>query len=119
MSKATEPQPEREWAAGGLSKALDITALEFSNTSFDMYNAWRSNQPMDQQRGYLAIWAGLRIYCKTVLTNTFNSAHHDHIHADNDANGVSAPPAIRTTAHTDTAFVANRMQSAERNQPSC
>lgn len=87
------------------SNALDFTALKFSNTSFDMYNAWRSHQPLSQQRGYLAIWAALRIYCKTVLTNTYDSLHLDHIHADNDARGVSAPPAIRENAHSDTALV--------------
>jgi len=86
-------------------KALDFSALDFNNTSFDMYNAWRSHQPLAQQRGYLAIWAGLRIYCKTVLTNTYNTLHHDHIHADNGDIPLSAPGPIRESAHTDTALV--------------
>ena len=86
-------------------RALDITALEFSNTSFDMYNAWRDNQPLAQQRGYLAVWAGLRIYCTTVLTHTFDTFHRDHIHVDSDSNGVGAPPAIRDYMETDSALV--------------
>lgn len=86
-------------------RALDVTAMSFDSSSFDLNVAWRSSQSIAQQRGYLAIWAGLRIYCKTVLTNSYNSAHRDHIHIDNDGNGGSAPPAIRTSARTDTTLI--------------
>ena len=80
--------------------ALDVTAVKFGNINFDMNVSWRSNQSLAQQRGYLAIWAGLRVYCKTVLTNAYNSAHQNHIHIDNDADNLT-PPAIRTSSTTD------------------
>ena len=85
--------------------ALDITALRFNNTTFDMNVGWRNGQPFVQRRGYLAIWAGLRMYCRTVLTNAYNQAHEDHIHVDNDGRGSAAPPAIRTAASTDTKLI--------------
>lgn len=86
-------------------KALDFSAFDFNNTSFDMYNAWRDYQPLAQQSGYLAIWASLRIYCTTVLTNAYDSYHLDHIHADNGDTPLSTPPPIRQFAHTDTSLV--------------
>ena len=84
--------------------ALDITALSLTNTFFDMNVSWRSGQALAQQRGYLAIWAGLSVYCKTVLTNAYNSAHRNHIHVDHDANN-QIPPPIRTYATTDTKLI--------------
>ena len=85
--------------------ALDITAIEFGNTSFDMKASWRSSQSLAQRRGYLAIWAGLRIFCTTVISNTYDSDHEDHFHVDNDGRGLSVPPAIRKDAKTDTTLV--------------
>ena len=84
-------------------RALDITALNFDNTDFDMNVSWRSNQSLVQQRGYLAIWAGLRVYCKTVLSHTYQN-HDDHFHADDGTNDL-LPPAIRTGTETDTTLI--------------
>ena len=82
--------------------ALDITALNFDNTNFDMNVSWRSDQSLVQQRGYLAIWAGLRVYCKTVLGHEYQD-HDDHFHVDHGANNL-LPPAIRTNT-TDTTLI--------------
>ena len=84
--------------------AFDLTALELYNSNFDMNASWRSGQSLAQRRGYLAIWTGLRIYCKTVLTNTYDVHHRNHIHVDNDGNHF-APPPIRTTVRTDITFI--------------
>ncbi len=85
--------------------ALDITAIQFDHVLLDMNVSWVSSQTLAQRRGYLAVWAGLRIYCATVLTNAYNPAHQDHIHVDNNGNGTSLPPALRTSVKTDTTLV--------------
>ena len=86
-------------------RAYDLTAIKFSNVKFDMNASWRNTQTLAQRRGYLAIWAGLRVYCKTILTYAYDAYHSDHIHIDNDGNGTSSPPAIRTYAKTDVALI--------------
>lgn len=83
--------------------AMDFTAIRFSNTGVDMNRDWRSSRPLKKRRQYLGVWAGLRSWNSTVLTNTFNSAHWDHIHVDNGAN--SSVPPLRTNMGTDTKFV--------------
>ena len=83
--------------------AFDLTVLSFGNTYFDMNVSWRDPQSLTQHRGYLGIWAGLRVYCKTVLTHTY-LGHTDHIHSDHGANNL-LPPAIRTDTETDTELI--------------
>ena len=84
-------------------RALDITAVRLGSTVYDMNVIWRSTQSLANRRKYLAIWAALRRDCTTILTAYYNSAHHNHIHADIDSD--TTPPVIRTYMQTDTKLV--------------
>ncbi len=79
-------------------RAIDVTAVRLyqSGAVIDMNVAWRGTTT--EKKEYLAVWAGLRRDVGTVLSNSYNSAHRCHFHADN---GVSAPT-LRQSAKTDT-----------------
>ncbi|MEZ5406951.1 MAG: extensin family protein [Acidimicrobiales bacterium] len=84
-------------------RAFDLTAVKLGPNLYDMNVIWRSTQPREAQRKYLAIWAAMRRDCATVLTAAYNTDHHNHIHIDTDA-GAQTPP-LRTSARTDTMLV--------------
>lgn len=75
------------------SKAMDLTAIYFTNNEFvDMNISWRAGAGLHQQRRYIAVAALLRVYFLEVLTAGWQNSHFDHIHFDPvhpDSPGIS------------------------------
>ena len=65
-------------------RAYDLTMLQWTPGPyyFDGNTTWRAERTLPSKRLYLGIWAVARRNFMTVLTYTYNTAHHDHIHVD-------------------------------------
>lgn len=86
-----------------LGRAIDITAIRFSNGSLmDMNVSWRPDRPVSEQRRYLAFLCAMRIHMSDVLGFHFDANHENHIHCDNN---VLPTPPLRRNSPTDVRLV--------------
>lgn len=82
------------------ARGFDLCAVTFTNGSVIDCN-YSPTASLRDRRLYLALWASLRRFFRTVLTADFNAAHRDHIHFDNRF----PVTVISKTTESDTALI--------------